>query len=352
MQIPMKSVLKKMVPAGLLEAMDHTKFYSPRMPWCYNLCVLEGACNFRCTTCPLGDETLVTHWQDRKIMPPEVFRTIIDQVPNHWQSSIDISPIGETLTYPHLTELIEYASQTKPKASTVLSTNGHFLTEDYAEKLIRAGLKNLQFSLYAPNEELWKTITQVRTPDGYSTVRRNLDGLIAARARLGSSTPKILVFLYDLDEIKEQAADFVAEYEPKVDTLYMRTINTRTELQGERVEKAVPCMQFWYELAFRHNGDVVPCCNMYWSHDADDLAVGNVMDETIEEIYSGSKLRHYRELHARGKWDDIGPCRECCIPNTTPNLFRYSRLRKRFVLPFSGRVLKVISRAHENLMRW
>ncbi len=55
------------------------------------------------------------------------------------------------------------------------------------------------------------------------------------------------------------------------------------------------------------NGFVYVCCH---SMD-DDLCLGNVENHTIQSLFNGEKREKILEMHRKGAWDRIPPCRDC-----------------------------------------
>jgi radical SAM protein with 4Fe4S-binding SPASM domain len=68
-----------------------------------------------------------------------------------------------------------------------------------------------------------------------------------------------------------------------------------------------PCRMLWKNLTVYYNGQVSPCC-----YDAEgELIVGNVLNQTLREIWNGSPLKNLRDLHLASKWDKIPACSRC-----------------------------------------
>jgi len=72
------------------------------------------------------------------------------------------------------------------------------------------------------------------------------------------------------------------------------------------IERRYPCSYLWYHMVVLCDGTVVPC-----GKDFDGkLALGNVKEITLSEIWKGKKMRELRERHLRGDYR-IDPCMEC-----------------------------------------
>ncbi len=55
------------------------------------------------------------------------------------------------------------------------------------------------------------------------------------------------------------------------------------------------------------NGDVVLCCDD-WNH---STILGNLKNQTIEEIWNGEKLRAIRQAHIKGEFYRVPLCAGC-----------------------------------------
>lgn len=79
---------------------------------------------------------------------------------------------------------------------------------------------------------------------------------------------------------------------------------------GEKVERKWGCMEPTHFVGVDFNGSVVPCCNIRSDFDKHkDYILGNINDQTLEEIYFGDKATKFREDVAAGRLYE--PCRYC-----------------------------------------
>lgn len=65
---------------------------------------------------------------------------------------------------------------------------------------------------------------------------------------------------------------------------------------GKEIIKACPRVMNCFDLQFCADGSVVPCCFDFNRHDV----IGNVRDNTIEDILNGEVIERMRKIHRFG----------------------------------------------------
>ena len=74
---------------------------------------------------------------------------------------------------------------------------------------------------------------------------------------------------------------------------------------NEMTDKYANCSVPWYACEITANGDVAPCHIFY------DLVVGNLYEQSFDEIWNSNKYRIFREYMKEHKLMSI--CPGCCI---------------------------------------
>ena len=148
----------------------------------------EHRCNLRCVMCwstiernhgrvPLMDHKLPNDTLER-------FLKLADQV-DTWRS-LSLTGSGEPLLSPALPDILALV-RSHPVATT-LNTHGNLLDPKRAEMLVLGGLKSISISVDAACRE---TYERIRTPAKWDKLLAGIANLTAAKARLGSATPRI-----------------------------------------------------------------------------------------------------------------------------------------------------------------
>ena len=80
------------------------------------------------------------------------------------------------------------------------------------------------------------------------------------------------------------------------------------ELQNQSHFAKQYCEYPWTSLSVMADGSVVPCTQDY---DV-EMVLGNVREQTLEEIWNGEKYREFRRMHITGEFPKGYKCSERC----------------------------------------
>ncbi len=269
-------------------------------------------CNLLCTMCPRTDMVNAGTFWKVKHFDFEVFTRLIDEGSQKGLCSIKFNYLGEPLMNPRLVEMIEYAKN-KGIVDVMFNTNATMLTERLARKLIQSGLDKLFFSFDSPYREHYN---EIRINADYDKTLRNIKRFMQLREEMGSVKPFTRVSMVRMKENEHEWQDFKALFEPIVDAVAYVDYVDHTSQQGTDKmvmkiaslrKKTFCCPQLWQRMFVHPDGVVSVCC----VDSARELAVGNIKDRSIEEIWNGPEYQKLRELHATGRIDEIPTCAKC-----------------------------------------
>lgn len=278
------------------------------------------ACNLQCPQCVSG---LRAFERPTGTMKPELFRKIAAELaPRGIYLTMYFQ--GEPFINPHLPEMIRYARSLGLYTSA--STNGHFLSEEKADAVIRSGLSHLIISLDGASPETYK---QYRVGGDFDTVIEGARTLARRKKALKSLTPLIdlqfVVFRHNEHELKEiknlgkeigadrtvvktaQIYDFenADHWLPKDETKSRYRNNDGTaEFKKKRYNH---CWRLWSSAEITWDGRLAPCC---YDKQA-KYAAGTLQAQTLADVWFRSReLREFRAglLRDREKTDI---CRNC-----------------------------------------
>ena len=254
-------------------------------------------CNAACIMCP--------HSKLKKMgtMDMNLYKKIIDNCHKLNIKIITLSFFGEPFLDKTIVKKIKYA---KEKGMTVgFYSNASLLTEELSKEIIEAKLDSITISFDGATKE---TYEKIRKNLKFEVTKRNVLGLINIRKRLNKKNPKINLVLVELEENKREIKKFYNEWKEKVEGINIINMrNWANDIQKEGTKesfhfnkkiKRKPCALIWLKMVVDWNGDVVLCCDD-WNH---STILGNLKNQTIEEIWNGEKLRAIRQAHIKGEF--------------------------------------------------
>jgi len=267
---------------------------------------VTNACNSDCIMCP--------HSKLKNIgtMEMKLYKKIIDDCSKLKIKNITLSFFGEPLLDKTLIEKIEYAKE--KNLVVAFYSNASLLTEEWAENLINSGLDSITISFDGYSKE---TYEKIRKGLKFEVTKKNILNLLKIREKMKEKNPKINLALVELEENKNEIRKFYSEWAKKVDSVniinmrnWANTIDkkgTKESFHFSKKIKRKPCALIWQKMVVDWNGDVVLCCDD-WNH---SIILGNLKDQTIEEIWRGDKLKKIRKVHIDGNFKKIPLCSGC-----------------------------------------
>ncbi len=293
---------------------------------------LTNYCNLSCTMCIRNYIDV-----DRRHMPWEDFVCIVDKLEGVEQ--IALAGMGESLTHPGIFDAVRYCKEKGYKVQ--LTSNALLLGKnDNIEKIIQSGIDSMSFSVESVSKDY-------ELGHNNSVASKNIEDLIKRKNMLKSKTPKVVIqpILFkekvnDVYEVIEWAKRISAQRVNivRVDLRFVSNMS-RPNVAEEKVifrefarlrkklDFRIDCLQdqvfdglpgFFYKhtkhllgldsWCYRFqdfvyvdvNGNVHPCCL-----DKDQI-VGNLLEETLSDIWRGKKFNYLRENQ-----EEFSYCREC-----------------------------------------
>jgi len=159
---------------------------------------VANRCNSKCATCPL---TFSPQEAERQLSLAE-FTCLLDQMPDLRRAVLQ--GIGEPLLNRDLAAMI--AELVRRDVYTVFNTNAALLTRRRQLELIDSGLDELRISLDSSTPERY---LQIRGIPAFDRVVANVGEMVRTRRSLGSSTPRIAIWMTALRENLRELPDLV-----------------------------------------------------------------------------------------------------------------------------------------------
>jgi len=209
--------------------------------------------------------------------------------------------------------MVEYIKSNSKETIVKINTNGMLLTKEYARALVRAGIDEITFSLEGCTK---KTHEKIAIGSNYERILINLMNLIDMKKENGK--PRVRVCMVRMEETVSEMKEFMNRWRPIVDSITIHDMNTGYgTLHDRRVEKTplkrkVPCRELWLKLQILWNGDVTVCCIDYDGI----LKIGSILNDTLSELWFGSKLERLRLIHRNKEFEKIPMCSKCDSDNS------------------------------------
>lgn len=232
--------------------------------WTVNI-EISTYCNRRCYYCPNAENQTPEEFMSREVFE----RTIQDLRSIDYRGAITYQFYGEPLLDSRLVEFVRYTRENLPKAMFIkVISNGDYLTIDLFEQLIAAGMTEVSITIHD----------------------RDPGRMTAMLAPMIEKHPRNI----------------------RVTSIHgSRTLSNRggaVKIVDEAPKRR--CV-FSRNAVVDRDGNVLLCCNDYFrAH-----KYGNVMEESILEIWKKADFRKARRTARRGK-PVLGICRDCLFPDS------------------------------------
>jgi radical SAM protein with 4Fe4S-binding SPASM domain len=268
-------------------------------------------CNLYCPMCPRE-----THKQPKADMSDEHFVRLVEQAGSTAEHMMLIG-LGEPFMDRQIFHRIELCAQ--HTISTLISTNGTFLDEKTAARLLETPLEQITLSFDGATRESFEFY---RKGAKFEKVRDNFVRFARMKKERRSKL-QVVVQMVRMERNAGEVDDFVRFWRrlPGVDQVRIKADETnlmRPDAGHTADEWKHPCHYLWRgPMYVKHSGDVYPCCQSYM---LDGAPVGNIGEDTLESLWNGETMQRMRRLHASGRAGEIDVCARCCTTIPHPAL--------------------------------
>lgn len=285
-----------------------------------------NACPYRCYMCPRGRGDMK---RPVGFMSLELFKKIVNQIPPS-QRMLRLHHFGEPVLHPELPDFIRFTRSAG--LIPALSLNPSSLDEDIIDKMIDSGIGIVCFSLDSLDSERLYKIRGVKKSVDYCL--KMIDYFIK-NSRLSSEPVFKIIQMVSLSANRDEQESFLSlkERYPEEDVYIYVSGNygfgdieliKQTDEQGVQgiLSFESVCSAPFDDIVILWNGDVVLCC---YDYDGFNI-IGNVNDNTIEEIWNGEGVRNLREIFNKRDTHFLRLCRKCFLaPHKHPVFYRHLR---------------------------
>jgi radical SAM protein with 4Fe4S-binding SPASM domain len=274
-------------------------------------------CNLYCPMCPRE-----THKQPKADMADSIFERLVYEASGTAEHMMLIG-LGEPFMDPRIFERIEFCH--RHSISTLLSTNGTFLDEKLAARVLASPLEQITLSFDGARKE---TFEFYRKGAKFEKVRDNFQRFARMKDERRSKL-QVVVQMVRMEGNAAEVDDFVGFWRqvPGIDQIRIKEDETnlmRPDAGHAADDWKYPCHYLWRgPMYVKQNGDVYPCCQSYM---LDGQPLGNLERQPLEQIWNSEEMERMRSLHVAGRGGEVEVCARCCTTIPHPALVTGSLL--------------------------
>jgi radical SAM protein with 4Fe4S-binding SPASM domain len=240
-----------------------------------------------------------------------LFKKVIDEA-KYFAHDINIHHRGESLLHESFYDMIKYAKQNSVVLK--LHTNATLLNKKNAIRILESGLDFISFSFDGIDKE---TYERIRVGAKYEKTIDNIARFLTIKNQLKKKRPFTVLELMDFGK-SDDSYDLtrLSEFKKRFKSLKLNRLTVKkphnfagnVDLHAVITENAYsPCTFLWHSLVIFWNGDVSPCPQDFRG----EIILGNVNDNTIQDIFNSDILVSLREKALKGDVLMLSPCNTC-----------------------------------------
>ncbi len=262
-------------------------------------------CNLQCPMCPRQE-----YIPGKGYMDFNLIQKILDQASEFGLYAFNFAGLGEPTMFKRLFEVIRYAKD-KGVVDVNMHTNGTRLGHDFNRQLIESGLDRLIISLNSANKEVYE---KIMVGAKFEKVYAAVEDLVRQRNEHPKSRLHIKANFIEMEEDDPSEKNkFIAYWGNKINRIgVLRYLDCQEEerlhsKKNYQQDDQFCCPELWRRLTILSDGTATLCPrDMKKRH-----VIGNINEQTISEIWTGSKMQHIRDVHRQGKFKELDFCADC-----------------------------------------
>ncbi|NVK18585.1 MAG: radical SAM protein [Methylocystaceae bacterium] len=264
-----------------------------------------SVCNYRCVFCYQTDQKL----QDRSAghkgrMSLDLFKKVVSQIEGKVEA-VTLASRGEPLLCKDIVKMLEHISG--KFLGLKINTNAWYLNEEKIHALLSAEANTIVFSADAADDELY---AKLRVNGRLDTVLKNIEKFSEIKEKHYSDSRVITRVSGVKFSDQQNFQEIEAFWKDFVDQVAFVDYNPwESVYDAQPTEVSSPCSDLWRRTFVWWDGRMNPCDVDYLS----SLAVGNVKDQHISELWTGEAYTRLRDTHLKNNRDKLMPCRNCSL---------------------------------------
>ena len=282
-------------------------------------------CNFKCVFCPESFSNYEEKAGGLFQMKPHDFERVAEQIGRIGTvKTLNFYMMGEPFVNRSLLDYVRLAKREGICDRVIVTSNGTLIGPKLYQGICESGLDFLRVSIYGATEAHQAANTQ--SVIKLQRIIDNIRGLREFRDANGFATPHIYVKMIDAQddaqnevflETFREVGDEVA-VEPRMnwndpEEGSLAKIETQQMLGTDYFAQRKQACPFPFYMAVIHADLNVSVCCVDWDK---KVVVGNLREQSLEEIWAGEKLRAFQMLHLERRRSEIDGCRNCTYLHT------------------------------------
>ena len=280
----------------------------------------SDSCNFRCNFCPTGDRELMrkTPGRNHRMMSLSLFKKIIDDI-CEFDNPLKVLRLykdGEPLMNPYFSKMVKYAKNKNCALSVDTTTNASLLSPQKNIEIVEAGLDRINISIIGVNQDQYEKFSRFKIDfekmvDNIAHLyehRRQCEIIIKINGDTVSEADISLFFKIFGDIADGLYVEHVMSCWPGFDLLSRQVaVNQELGIYGQPIKEVEVCPYIFYSISVNTDGSVSSCF-LDWSR---KLVVGNIVKESLKDIWEGDKMNELRILMLEKKRNQHSICCHC-----------------------------------------
>ena len=280
-------------------------------------------CNLKCPMCPRMFKEGNTDRDDQH-MSQDLWKKIITECKENKLDALQMAHEAESFMNPKLENMMEETTQ-KGIFDIWIHTNGLLLNETRARKVIKAGLKKINFSVDAFKDE---TFEKIRVGGKLEKLKKNILNFLKLKEEYKADYLRVRIsFVEQKDNFSEKEDFFnfwskqkgvnVITFQKCQDYFVFDNEDEDVKLSKKELEskykneKPFFCAAPWETPIIQEDGKITPCGMPVREHNKDFILGDISKGDTIKGSWCGEKMQKLRALHKKKEWYKENMCRVC-----------------------------------------
>ena len=261
-------------------------------------------CNADCTICP-GRRCM----RERGYMDWDLFTRIVDDAAKLGVRRIYLDLHGEPTLHPQIAQMIHYI---KLKGLAVrMTTNGILFDKEMGTEILQTGMTRADHIIFSILGDATNTHNLLMENSNLESIRENIGSFLNTRKQLSLRGPVIETVFRRAEDNKYEEEGYQDTWAELVDHATLGGAISQSfanyKIASPPIIRETSCETIQERMTVYWDGGVTVC-----RHDLDgDYIVGNLNEQSIEEIWNNEQLSSLRKLHREQQFAEFELCAKC-----------------------------------------